>query len=179
MADKETKEKKQGSKGTDKQEDKAEKKKPQQEALPELLVRIYGYDIPGSKNIYTGLTNIKGVSWSISNAVCYRLGYSKSKKISDLSKEEIKKIEAFLPQIVIPDFLKNRRIDPETGITKHYYGPDLDMKREFDIKRLRNIKSYRGIRHALKLPVRGQRTRSHFRTKHASKAIKKKTGDRK
>ena len=59
--------------------------------------------------------------------------------------------------------MKNRRSDPETGVTSHLYGSDLDMKKEFDIKRMKKIKSYKGIRHTMKLPVRGQRTRSHFR----------------
>jgi small subunit ribosomal protein S13 len=48
------------------------------------------------------------------------------------------------------------------------------MKRDFDIKRLREIKSYRGIRHALKQPSRGQRTRSHFRSKKKAMGVKKK-----
>jgi len=151
-----------------------EKPQKQTDTFLESLVRIYGYDIPGSKNLYTGLTYIKGISWSVSNAICHKLNYPKTKKISELSKDEIKKIENFIQSLDVPSYLKNRRADPETGKTEHYYSSDLDMKREFDIKRLRNIKSYRGIRHALKLPVRGQRTRSHFRSKGVSMNIKKK-----
>jgi small subunit ribosomal protein S13 len=48
------------------------------------------------------------------------------------------------------------------------------MKKEFDIKRLRKIKSYRGIRHASKLPVRGQRTRANFRRKGHAVGVKRK-----
>ena len=131
----------------------------------ETLVRILGYDIPGSKRIYVGLTKIKGVSWAISRAICVMLQLPVSKRISDLTKEEIKKIEDFMRTLPIPDFLKNRRFDPETGETKHFYGSDLDMKREFDIKRLIKMKSYVGIRHAAGQPVRGQSTRSHFRNR--------------
>lgn len=138
-------------------------KRPQQEESREVLVRIFSYDIPGSKNLLSGLTRIKGISWAISNAVCLKLSMPKSKKISELTKEEIKKIEEFLPNISVPDFMKNRRLDRETGKTTHLYGSNLDIVKEFDIKRLKKIKSYRGIRHTLKLPVRGQRTRSHFR----------------
>lgn len=152
----------------------AVKKKPEQREEHETLVRIMGFDIPGSKNIYAGLTRIKGVSWAISNAACINLGFPKAKKIVELSKPEIQKIEKFLHELPIYDFLKNRRTDIETGVTSHFYGADLDMKREFDIKRLRGIKSYRGIRHALKQPVRGQRTRSHFRTKGRAMGVKKK-----
>ena len=50
----------------------------------------------------------------------------------------------------------------------------LDIKKEFDIKRLREIKSYRGIRHSAKLPSRGQRTRSHFRKKGIAMGVKRK-----
>ncbi len=167
-----------------KQQEKIEKiekisKKPEKEENTETLVRVYGYDIPDSKNIYVGLTNIRGVSWAIANAVCVKLNYPKSKKIRDFTKQELTAIESFLDNLDIPDFLKNRRKDRETGKTEHFYGSDLDMKREFDIKRLKEMRSYRGARHALKLPVRGQRTRSHFRTrKVASVSSKKKVTKR-
>ena len=153
---------------------KAERKVQQQESS-EVLVRILGYDIPSSKNILTGLTRIKGVSWAISNVLCVKLDIPKNKKISELSKADIQKIEAFFRSSDFADFLKNRRADVETGETKHYFGSDLDVKREFDIKRLKEIKSYRGLRHALKLPVRGQRTRSHFRSKGVAMGVKKKS----
>jgi len=169
-------------------EEKTEKKKEQNEQKEkpvhkqvvneeehETIVRILGYDIPGSKNIYAGLTRIKGVSWAIANAVCIKLNIPHSKKISQLSKDEIKKIENLFEDLPVYDFLKNRRLDIETGKTEHLYGSDLDMKKEFDIKRLREIKSYRGIRHALKQPVRGQRTRSHFRQKGRTMGVKKKS----
>ncbi|MBS3065937.1 30S ribosomal protein S13 [Candidatus Pacearchaeota archaeon] len=155
--------------------EKVEKKRPEQSKEEnEVLVRIFGYDIPGSRNIYTGLTRIKGISWTISNAVCLKLGFPKSKKVSELSKPDIQKIESFLKNLPVYDFLKNRRTDIETGKTAHFFGTDLEMKRDFDIKRLREIKSYRGIRHALKQPVRGQRTRSHFRKSGVAMGVKKK-----
>ena len=164
MAEKENKpEQKQKQQKQQKPEVKKESKRPQEERT-EVLIRIFGYDIPGSRGLLAGLTRIKGVSWAISNAICIRLGMPRNKKISELSKEEIKKIEEFLPKITVPDYMKNRRFDRETGETKHIFGSDLDIVREFDIKRLKKIKSYKGVRHAFKLPVRGQRTRSHFRT---------------
>lgn len=153
--------------------EKPAKKPSLQDEKNEVLVRIFGYDVPGSKNIYTGLTRIKGISWSISNVACLKLKIPRSKKVSELTNDEIAKIEDFLKNIPIYDFMKNRRNDHE-GQTNHFYGADLDMKKEFDIRRLREIKSYKGIRHAAKLPVRGQRTRSHFRTKKVVGGIKKK-----
>jgi len=177
MAEKkdEQKEKKFG-KAEESKEAKAERAKAykEKEENNEVLVRILGYDIPGSRNLYSGLTRIKGVSWSISNAITLKLALPKSKKISELSKDEIAKIEHFLRNITVPDYMKNRRNDILTGESKHYLSSDLDVKREFDIKRLKEIKSYKGLRHALKLPVRGQRTRSHFRSKGIAMGVKKK-----
>jgi small subunit ribosomal protein S13 len=154
--------------------EKAKSRKPEQEDLGEVLVRILGYDIPGSKNVFSGITRIKGVSWAISNATCIKLNIPKSKKISELTKADIQKIESFLKEMPIPDYMKNRRFDRETGETKHYLTSDLDIRREFDIKRLKEIKSYKGLRHAQKLPVRGQRTRSHFRSKGVAMGVKRK-----
>ncbi len=142
---------------------KSEKKPQEKKEEHETLIRILGCDIPGSKNLYTGLTKIKGVSWTFSNAVCSSLKLDKSMKISELSKPQIEQIQSFISNPEIPNFLKNRRSDPETGETSHQTGTNLDMKKEFDIKRLKKIRSYKGIRHMQKLPVRGQRTRSHFR----------------
>lgn len=178
MAEKEQKENKKQKQEKEKAE-KQEKKKPLEEETNEVLVRILGYDIPGSRNIHAGLIRIKGISWAISNVVCLRLGLPKLKKISELTKPEILKIETFLKDLKVPDFMKNARSDPETGLSKHLFGADLEMKREFDIKKLKEMKSYKGIRHSQKLPVRGQRTRSHFRQKGKATGIKKKDDKKK
>jgi small subunit ribosomal protein S13 len=127
------------------------------------IIRILQTDIPGNKNLYTGLTKIKGVSWAISNAVSILLGFDKKTKIQDLSKEEIAKIEELLKNPKFPKFLINRKNDFATGEDKHLIGSDLDLVKEFDIKRLKKIRSYRGLRHATGQPTRGQRTKGHFR----------------
>lgn len=142
----------------------AVKKKPE-EIHYESLVRIYGYDMPGTKSIYVGLTKIKGISWSVANVILHRINMARNVKVSDLTKDQIAVIEKALDNLELPDFMKNRRNDPETGKTEHLIGTDLDIKKDFDIKKLKKIKSYIGIRHSSKLPVRGQRTRSHFRAK--------------
>lgn len=172
-------------------EKKSEKKdsKPQPEAVKskrpdfenvETLVRIFGYDIPGSRNLFVGLTRIKGVSWALSNAILLKLNYSRNKKISELSKDEIQKIEATIRAMPVPDFMKNRRSDEETGKTTHLLTTDLDMQKDFDIKKMKKMRSYKGIRHSLKLPVRGQRTRSHFRAKgRTAVTMQKKKEDKK
>ena len=134
----------------------------------EVLIRIAGYDVEGSKNIYVGLTNIKGVSWSMSNVACLKLGIPRNKKISELTKDDIKRIEQFLVNPDIQDYLKNRRKDAEVGETKHFIGSSLEIKKDFDIRNMKKIRSYKGLRHAAGLPARGQRTRSHFRKKGRS-----------
>jgi len=127
------------------------------------LVRILGKDIPGMLNILPGLTRIKGISWALSNAICKSLQINSEKKIQELEKKEIESIETFIEKGDIPGFLKNRQKDFDEGSDQHLIGSDLSLKQEFDVKRLKKIRSYRGTRHSLGLPVRGQRTRSNFR----------------
>jgi len=162
------------------EEKKQEEKK--HEIIYASLVRILQTDIPGNKKLLVGLTYIKGISWAISNAVCKSLQMNPDRKISNLSKEEIEQIEEFLKNPKLPKFLVNRRNDFKTGEDNHILTTQLDIVKEFDIRRLKKIRSYRGLRHALGQPTRGQKTRSHFRGKGKKKAIgvvKKKTGGKK
>ena len=139
------------------------------------IIRIMQKDIEGEMKLYPGLTKIKGISWSLSNAVCKKLGFDKNRTIESLAESEIKKLEEFLKVPDIPKFLKNRQKDFETGEDGHLLGSNLELRKEFDIKRLKKIKSYRGYRHVAGLPVRGQRTKAHFRKNRSRGAgIKKK-----
>ena len=139
------------------------------------IVRILSKDIEGKMKVYPGLTKIKGVSWSLSNAACQKLKIDKNKTIGTLNDSEIKKVEEFLKNPDVPHHLLNRQKDRETGDDKHLTGVDLDLRKDFDIKRLKQIKSYRGFRHMAGLPLRGQRTKSNFRKNRAKgSGIKKK-----
>ncbi len=156
-----------------------EQKAHEKEKREERLVRILSKDIEGRMKVYTGLTKIKGISWSFSNAVCNSLKIDKNKTIGNLTDEEIKKIVEFIKKPHVPPHLLNRQKDIETGEGKHLIGADLDLRKDFDIKRLKKIKSYRGLRHTAKLPVRGQRTRSHFRAnRKKGSGIKSKTKEK-
>jgi len=127
------------------------------------LVRIAGMDIEGDMPAIFGLTRIKGVSYSLSNAVLTVAGIDKQKLIGFLTDEEIKKIEEILSDPVahgIPWWLVNRQRDPETGKNLHYTGSQLVLRTKKDIELMIKIKSWKGIRHALGLKVRGQRTRT-------------------
>lgn len=140
-----------------------EKKNKHEEENYYQVKRIVGKDIKGNKKLLCGLTKIKGVNWAFANAICKSLKLDENKKIMDLSDEEVKKIEDFMKNPNIPEYLKNRQKDFTTGEDYHYYGADLNLRNEFDIKRLKKIKSYKGLRHNAKLPVRGQRTKANFR----------------
>ncbi len=152
-----------------------QKYKMEDKKADERLVRIFSKDIEGNKNLYVGLTKIKGVSWAISNAICKKMNLDKSKKIGTLTNKEAEEITKFMGNMNLPKNLINRRKDFETGEDRHVLGSDLELKKEFDIKRLKKIKSYRGLRHTLGQPTRGQKTKAHFRTNRRKGAgIKKK-----
>ena len=146
-----------------------------QKTEDERIVRLLSTDIEGKMKIYVGITKIKGISWAFANAICKKLKIDKRRKMGSLTDTEIKKMTEFIKSPEIPKYIVNRRFDFETGENKHLTGTDLDLQKEFDIKRLKKIKSYRGLRHTTGQPVRGQRTKSHFRTnRRKSSGINKK-----
>lgn len=142
----------------------------------ERVIRILSKDIEGGMSLYSGLSTIKGISWALANAICKVLKMDKKRKIGSLTEEEVEKIIKFLANPQIPNYILNRRKDFETGEDKHLTGSDLELQNEFDIKRLKKIKSYKGYRHVAGLPVRGQRTRSNFRKNRSKGAGIKKKG---
>jgi len=156
-----------------------EQKQTQPKKDEDRMVRIMSEDIEGKMKLYPGLTKIKGISWSFSNALCKKLNMDKTRKIGSLSEEEIKKISEFVKNPNLPKHILNRRKDFDTGQDKHLAGSDLDLRKDFDLKRLKKIKSYRGIRHSAGLPTRGQKTRSNFRKQRRKGAGIKKKGKKK
>jgi len=138
------------------------------------IVRISNNDLDGNKNIYMALKKIKGISFMFSNAICNCLDLDKRRKAGALSEKEIKEIESLIENSnKFPKWLLNRRKDYDTGEDFHLIGSKLKLTNDFDIKRLKKIKSYRGLRLSQGLPVRGQKTRSHFR-KGRSVGVQKK-----
>lgn len=140
------------------------------------IIRICNADLVGTKKIYNSLRNIKGISYNFSNAICNTLDLDKNRQVGSLSQEEVKKIEEVIKnplKFKIPSWLLNSRKNFDTGQDMHIVSSDLKLKNEFDLKRLKKIKSYRGIRHAMGQPVRGQRTRAHFRKRSTLGARKK------
>lgn len=153
-------------------------KSQEEKRYEEKLVRILSEDIEGGMKLYAGLTKIKGVSWGMANAICHVLKLDRNRVIGSLTQEEVKKISDFIKNPKIPEWLLNRRKDFESGLHRHLSGTDLELQRDFDIKRLKKIKSYRGLRHMAGQPVRGQRTKSHFRTNRPRGGGIKKKGEK-
>ncbi len=125
------------------------------------VVRVAGTDIDGKLKVVYGLAGIKGIGVTTAMAIVRKLGIDPEKKTGLLTDEEVAKIEDLLSnpkRYGLPPWMYNRRKDYETGEDMHLVGSDLIFKAKQDIEREKRIKSWRGIRHALGLKVRGQRT---------------------
>ena len=108
-------------------------------------MRISGVNIPDEKKTKIALTYIYGVGRTIALNVLKETGINGEKKAKELSSDEVNKIQGILE--------KNHNIEGE-----------LRQIRRSAIARLKNIKAYRGVRHARGLPTRGQRTKTNSRT---------------
>lgn len=129
------------------------------------LVRIVNTDLNGGMNIVAALRKIKGVGFALANATCMVTGVDKAKRTGDLSDDEIKKLDDAIRNAAqgLPAWMLNRRKDFETGYDKHVVTSELDFAGQEDVRRMQRIRCYKGVRHSMGLPVRGQRTRSNFR----------------
>jgi len=113
------------------------------------MARIAGVDLQDSWKIDFALTNIKGLGWASAKKVIKDVGVDSSKRVSALTADEINKISSELEKYTI-----------EGDLARNVRG---------NIQRLQVIGSYRGVRHAKGLPVRGQRTRTNARTKRGKR----------
>ncbi len=149
-------------------EKKKETSKPQRVEKKELqiIVRVANTDLDGEKPLIRAIRGIKGISYSMSKVICYVSGFDPYMKLGSLNEADLQKLEQIINEpdkFNVPEFLLNRRKDIETGKNIHLTGSDLAVARKFDVQRYVDLKTYRGWRHMLGQPVRGQRTRSHFR----------------
>jgi small subunit ribosomal protein S13 len=110
------------------------------------VARIAGVDIPNNKRLEVGLTYIYGIGRSLSKKIVTDLGLDPSKKVADLTEQEISSIRKYIDE--------NLKVEG-----------DLRKDVALNIKRLIEINCYRGIRHKTGMPVRGQKTRSNARTR--------------
>ena len=141
------------------------------------ILRIMGTDMKGTLKIMHALTAIKGISLSLSNALLKKARVNPDVRVGFLTETEIARIEEAIENMAkhdLPNWLLNRRKDAETGKDLHIISADLVLRTKMDIDRSKEIRSWRGYRHAYGLKVRGQRTKT---TGRAGKAlgVKKKT----
>ena len=110
------------------------------------MARIAGVNIPQNKLVHVGLTYIYGIGNKFSEQICTELEIPKSKRVNELTDDQILKIREYIDQ-------------------KFTVEGDLRRETSLSIKRLIDLATYRGSRHRKKLPVRGQRTRCNSRTR--------------
>jgi len=141
------------------------------------IVRIAGTDVDGSLKLVYGLKKIKGVGIRFAQAVVNVLGLDPNMRIGYLDEETVKKIEDVLSKPLdygIPSWFLNRQKDIETGKDMHLLGSDLVLAMKLDIQRMKRIKCWKGVRHALGLKVRGQKTRTTGRTGRTVGVVRRK-----
>ncbi|WP_448374977.1 30S ribosomal protein S13 [Fervidobacterium sp.] len=121
------------------------------------MARIVGVEIPSNKKVHIALRYLYGIGPTRALEICNGTGVDPDKRVKELTEDEISKIATFIQQ--------NYKVEGE-----------LRTEVMRNIKRLIDIGCYRGLRHKLGLPVRGQRTRSNSRTRKGPRPsrIKKK-----
>jgi len=134
------------------------------------IVRIAGKDLKGGLPIIRALTGVKGVSTALAKAITARaaeeMSIDGSMKLGLLDEKQTGELEEIVlnpGKHGIPTWMLNRQKDPEKGIDLHLSGSDLELTTKGDIDREKKIRSYRGVRHAAGLTVRGQRTQTSGR----------------
>ena len=139
------------------------------------LVRVASTDLDGNKALSYALCKIKGVSLMFANAVCKLAKLDPSQKTGYMTDANAELLTVTLKDTSkFPKWLLNRSKDPETGEDLHLISSDLVFTQENDVKKLKMIKSFRGLRHQWGLPLRGQRTKSNFRRTKTANSRKKK-----
>ncbi|MCS7386457.1 MAG: 30S ribosomal protein S13 [Candidatus Methanomethylicota archaeon] len=131
------------------------------------IVRIAGQDVDGSKKVVYAISQIKGIGINLAQAIVRVVGVNPDVRIGFLSEAEIKRIENAIKDVRsqgIPAWMYNRRKDLETGKDVHLIGSDLVLRVKADIDLMKKIKCWKGVRHALGLKVRGQKTRTTGRS---------------
>ena len=141
------------------------------------ILRIMGTDVEGTLKTIYALTKIKGVSLSLANAILKKAGINQDLRVGFLTETEINKIEEIIREPTnfgLPQWLFNRRKDSEKRRDTHLIGADLVLRTKMDIDQAKEIRSWRGYRHAYSLKVRGQRTKTTGRA-GKSLGVKRKT----
>ncbi len=116
------------------------------------MARIAGVDLPREKRSVIGLTYIFGIGKKTSQNILAQAGISEDTRVKDLTEDEVSKLRAILED-------------------EYLVEGDLRRQIAMNIKRLKDIGCYRGIRHRKGLPLRGQKTKTNARTRKGPKRI--------
>lgn len=119
--------------------------------------------VDGNAKVEHGLTQIRGIGRRFAQAIIKVAGVDPKIRIGAISEKELNRIEEIIINPIengIPNWMVNRIKDLRTGEDLHVIGNKLEINIRRDIDRMKKIKSYKGVRHHLKLKVRGQRTKS-------------------
>lgn len=119
--------------------------------------------VDGNAKIEYGLTQVRGVGKRFAQAIVRVAKINPNLRIGALPEKDLARIEEIILNPVkngVPNWMVNRKKDLRTGEDLHIIGNRLDISLKRDIDRMKKIKSYKGVRHHLRLKVRGQRTRS-------------------
>jgi small subunit ribosomal protein S13 len=119
--------------------------------------------VDGNAKIEHGLTQIRGIGRRFAQVVVKIAGIDPNIRIGAISEKELNRLEEIILNPVengVPTWMVNRPKDLRTGDDLHIIGNKLEITVKRDIDRMKKIKSYKGVRHHLRLKVRGQRTRS-------------------
>ena len=114
------------------------------------MARIAGVDLPNEKRVEIGLTYIYGIGRVTSNKILAATGINPDTRVKDLTEEEIASIRKHIEANYVVEGEKRRDV-------------------ALDIKRLKEIRCYRGLRHIANLPVRGQSSKQNARTRKGPK----------
>lgn len=115
------------------------------------MARIAGINVPTNKHIVIGLRSIFGIGATRAQAICKEVKIDESTKVADIAEDQLELIRA--------------------AVAKFEVEGDLRRQIAIDIKRLRDLGCYRGIRHRKSLPLRGQRTKTNARTRKGPRRL--------
>jgi len=119
--------------------------------------------VDGNAKVEYGLTQIKGIGSRLAQAIIRVADINPNMRIGALPEKDLNRIEEIILNPIengIPNWMVNRKKDLRDGTDKHVIGSQLEITVKRDIDRMKRMKSYKGVRHHLKLKVRGQKTKS-------------------
>ena len=119
--------------------------------------------VDGNAKVEYGLTQIRGIGRRFAQSIVRVAGIDSNLRIGAIAEKDLNRIEEIILNPIengIPSWMVNRPKDLRTGEDLHIIGNKLEITVKRDVDRMKKIKSYKGVRHHLKLKVRGQKTKS-------------------